>query len=347
MKYLFIAVFIFQGLLGYSQIGGRYAYEFLNLTASPKAAALGGKLISHPGNDLSMVYYNPALLSDQMKNQLSLNFVSYFADIKYGYLSYSHSLKNKINVAYGLQYINYGTFTKADENGYTTGSFTCADYALNIAASLPLDSFFTVGADIRPILSQYESYTSMGLSSDFGIIYSNPVKLFHLALVVRNLGTQLKSYAGNREPLPFEVQFGYTQFLKHAPFNISITAHHLETWDMSVLDNSDETSGINTDPNEKKRALDKISDQIMRHLVFGVEFTPFRNFYLRLGYNYQRRKELKIATTPGTAGISWGLGISVSRFQLSYGRATYHLAGASNLFSISTNLKTSYKKNKQ
>ena len=156
----------------------------------------------------------------------------------------------------------------------------------------------------------------------------------------------MKSYAGTMEPLPFEIQLGYTQFLKHAPFNISITAHHLETWDMSVIDNSDGISGINTDPNEKKRALDKFSDQLMRHFVFGVEFTPFRNFYLRMGYNYQRRKELKIATTPGTAGISWGFGFSISRFQFSYGRATYHLAGASDHFSISTNLKSFHRKNK-
>jgi hypothetical protein len=348
MKYLLIfACLYIQGLVCYSQIGGRYAYEFLNLTSSPKVGALGGKLISHPGNDLSLVYYNPALLTKEMRNQVSINFVSYFADVKYGYLSYSHSFKKKFNVAYGLQYINYGSFTQADENGYTSGTFTCADYALNIAASMPLDSFFTVGADIRPIISQYESYHSTGLSSDFGITYFNPAKLIHLALVVRNLGTELQSYAGTMEPLPFEIQLGYTQYLKYAPFNISITAHHLETWDMSVLDHSDESSSINSDQNKSKRGLDKFSDQLMRHFIFGVEFTPFRNFYLRLGYNYQRRKELKITTTPGTAGISWGFGFSISRFQFSYGRATYHLAGASNLFSISTNLKSFYKKDKR
>lgn len=329
----------------YAQIGGRYAYEFLNLTSSPKVAAMGGKLISHPGTDLNQVYYNPALLRDTMQNQISLNYVGYFADVKYGYVSYSSKFKGKYNVAYGLQYINYGSFSGYDENDYGSGSFKCADYAFNIATSLPLDSFFTVGADVRPIFSQYENYSSSGISTDFGVLYSNPFRLFNLALVIRNLGTQFKSYAGNMEPLPFEIQFGYTQYLRHAPFNISITAHHLETWDMSVLDNSQETSGINSEPKTSNKVIDKLSDQMMRHLVFGVEFTPFRNFYFRLGYNYQRRKELKIVPTPGTAGISWGLGLSISRFQINYGRATYHLAGASNHFSITTNLRSFYKKN--
>jgi hypothetical protein len=114
---------------------------------------------------------------------------------------------------------------------------------------------------------------------------------------------------------------------------------------MSTVDNSEENSGINSDPNKSKRSLDKISDQIMRHLVFGVEFTPFRNFYFRLGYNYQRRQELKIMPRPGTAGISWGLGLTIKRIHFSYSRATYHLAGGSDHFGIATNL-SSFKRKK-
>jgi hypothetical protein len=42
-------------------------------------------------------------------------------------------------------------------------------------------------------------------------------------------------------------------------------------------------------------------------------------------------------------GFSYGFGIKISKFHLSYGRATYHLAGASNHFSISTNFSSFYK----
>ncbi len=81
----------------------------------------------------------------------------------------------------------------------------------------------------------------------------------------------------------------------------------------------------------------------MRHLIFGVEFIPFENFYLRAGYNYQRRQELKISSRVAMVGFSYGFGIKISKFHLSYGRATYHLAGASNHFSISTNFSSFYK----
>lgn len=73
-------------------------------------------------------------------------------------------------------------------------------------------------------------------------------------------------------------------------------------------------------------------------MILGVEFVPVRNFYLRGGYNYQRRNELKIEERTSMVGFSWGIGVKINKYHISYGRATYHLAGASNHFSVSTNL---------
>ena len=67
------------------------------------------------------------------------------------------------------------------------------------------------------------------------------------------------------------------------------------------------------------------------------------NFYLMAGYNYQRRQEMKISSRVAMVGFSYGFGIKISRFHLSYGRATYHLAGASNHFSIATSFSSLYR----
>ena len=337
---LLLSIFPFRC---FSQIGGRHAYEFLNLTSSPKVASLGGKYISHNDEDLSVAYYNPSLLNEQMDHHLTLNFVNYFAGVKYGYVSFGKNLTPRDNLAIGIQYINYGTFIAAEPTGEITGTFAAAEYAFNFAFSHKLDSFYTIGADIRPILSVYENYQSFGYSTDWGIMYHNPKNLYTLALVIRNLGFQIKPYYQNvHESLPFEIQFGFTQELKYAPFRFSITAQHLETPDMSVHDFAADynSSDVGTTQKQQKRTIEKISDGVMRHLIFGVEFSPFTNFYLRTGYNYQRRQELKIPANVAMVGFSWGFGITISRFQFNYGRATYHLAGASNHFSIATDLPT-------
>jgi hypothetical protein len=81
----------------------------------------------------------------------------------------------------------------------------------------------------------------------------------------------------------------------------------------------------------------------MRHIIIGVEFLPIDNFYFNLGYNYQRRQELKIPGRTGMVGFSWGFGVKINKFQISYGRATYHVAGASDHFSLSCDLSEFYR----
>lgn len=78
----------------------------------------------------------------------------------------------------------------------------------------------------------------------------------------------------------------------------------------------------------------------MRHVVVGGEFIPGNgNFSVRLGYNYRRRTEMQIASRKALVGFSWGFGLKISKLKLSYARATYSLAGATNHFTITTNLK--------
>jgi hypothetical protein len=344
MKKIFLLLFfIIICLIGFSQTGGRHAYEFLNLVSSPKVAALGGKYISFVDNDLSVVYHNPSLLNGQMDHHLSLNFVNYYAGVKYGYASYARKLPGKRTAAIGIQYINYGKFTQAESNGEITGTFYAAEYAFNLTVSQPLDSSFSIGADVRPILSTYEAYQSVGLSTDFGITYRNPKKYYTLAFVVRNLGTQIKTYH-KYESLPFELQLGFTQQLRYAPFRFSVTAQHLQMPDMSSPDLVDDNEGLSADTTDNTRRIEKIADNIIRHLIFGVEFVPTRSFYIRVGYNYQRRQEMKLESRPATVGFSWGFGLMISRFQISFARATYHVSGSTTHIAIATDLSSFYKK---
>jgi hypothetical protein len=139
--------------------------------------------------------------------------------------------------------------------------------------------------------------------------------------------------------MPFNIQLGFSQKLKHAPLRISVTLDHLNKWDLTY-DKPEEESSLDplSGEEQSESGLDKFADQFMRHIIIGLEFNPLENFYVRAGYNYRRRQEMIIETKTSTIGFSWGFGIKISKFHLSYGRATYHLAGASDHFSITTNL---------
>jgi hypothetical protein len=67
------------------------------------------------------------------------------------------------------------------------------------------------------------------------------------------------------------------------------------------------------------------------------------NFHVEVGYNYKRRKEMAISARPGMVGFSAGFGFRVSKFHFSFGRASYHLAGGTSHFSLTTNLSEFYR----
>jgi hypothetical protein len=343
IKVFFSIVFITLSISVFSQSGGDNTYDFLNITNSARVASLGGQQISINDNDLNLVYHNPSLLTPEMDNNLVLNYINYFAGTNFGYVAYAWKPEKDYSLAVGLHYLNYGEFIEADASGIKTGTFRAADYALNLFWSKPLiDSVLNVGVNIKPIYSQYEAYSSLGLAFDAGITYSNSDRLFSAALVVKNMGMQITRYNPNdaREPLPFEIQLGITKQLQHAPFRFSIIGWNLQKPNLlyeTEQDAADQLSSSNLDENDNT-ALADFTDNVFRHINFGVEFIPSNNFYINLGYNYKRRQELKIEEKAGMVGFSYGFGLKIKKLRISYGRATYHLAGASNHFSLTLNL---------
>lgn len=335
---LFITVILFYQTAE-GQIGGDNTYEFLNLSSSARIAAMGGKLVPVKDNDLNLVFCNPALLNPEMDQQLTFSGVSYFADIKYGYAAYSRSFEKYGSFAAGMHYVNYGDFTETDNTGLELGSFKAAEYSLNLSWSRPLtDSNFTVGATLKTIYSSLETYQSLGMAVDVGTNYYFDKALVDVSLVVKNAGRQITYYRpGNNEPLPFEIQLGASKKLEKAPLRLSLVLQHLEKFDLTYKDPSKENE---TDPitGEVKEEKITFGDKVLRHVVIGGEILLSKNFHIRAGYNFQRRNELGVDTKMSTVGLSWGLGFRISKFHLSYGRATYHLAGASNHFSLSANL---------
>ena len=322
----------------FSQTGGDNIYEFLNLTHSGLVSSLGGTNVSLHGNNLNLAYHNPALLNAGMNKSLALNYVNYFAGINYGLAMYSRSYPGTGNFAAGLTYLNYGSFTETDASGIVTGDFSAAEYAFSMIYSREIDSLFSVGVNLKPVLSHLEKYTSLGFAFDLGASWHNSSNLFSTGIVIKNIGYQVTTYAGEpHQKLPFEIQAGISQGLSHAPFRFSLTLRHLEKFDLTYQYN-ESTSAVN------KKTSSDFMENIMRHIILGAELIPHKNFYFSAGYNYQRRRELQIESKVSTVGFSWGFGINTSILNIEFGRATYHLVGSSTNVSLILKTDKFYKK---
>jgi len=342
-RIIYIILLSFTFTVSSGQTGGNSVYEFLNLTQSSLVSSLGGMNVSLTSTDLNLAYNNPALLNSEMDRNLTINYVNYFAGINYGMTMYGRSIKGVGNFAAGLTYLNYGTFKETDESGIITGSFSASEYALSLIYSRDIDSLFSIGANFKPVLSHLENYTSFGFAIDIGAQYHSRNNQFSAGLVIKNAGLQITTYTGEkRENLPFEIQAGVSQKLAHAPFRFSLTLRHLEKFDLTY--NYESASNSGTPSLVSASNSSGFFENAMRHAIIGVEIIPHKNFYISGGYNYQRRRELQIESKVSTVGLSWGFGINTKYLSIGFGRATFHLAGASNNISIILRTEELYKK---
>lgn len=330
-----------------AQVGGRGVYETLNLSPSGRVTALGGNLITVRDNDLSLAFSNPALLNREMHSELTFNHNFHLSSLQHGYVAYGHHLdSSNISLHLGIQYFQAGEINAYDEFQQSLGTVKANEYVITLGGSYSLYERLSLGLNLKAITSRLAEFNSFGLSTDLGAFYEIKESNFTASLLFRNMGGQIQPYfSGNRESLPFEIQFGISKRLKYLPFRFSIIGQQLQQWDIRYNDPDQEDMDeddpfFETPGSAEGSKFSQEVDNFFRHFVFNGEFLlgKHESFRLRFGYNHLRRQELSVESLRSLSGFSLGVGFKVSRFRIDFGHAFYHLAGGTTHFSFSTNL---------
>jgi hypothetical protein len=326
----------------YTQIAGTKAFAFLNMPSSARQLSLGSNFISTVDNDLSQAWNNPAALNSAMDKHVFATYNNYVSDINSGYFSYGKTFKNIGTFSLGILYLDYGTFNGYNETGISTGTFKAQDQCFNLSFGKQVNNKFRIGASAKYIYSIYESFVSNGLSTDLSGIYSDSAKQFTVTAFARNIGFQAIPYSGTeRQGLPMEIAVTISKRLEHLPFRYHLIFSNLQKPDFRYTISQTGEKDENGNPKLKTMTM---GDNILRHIGLGGELNLSKFFVLRFGYNHMKRKEMGQEQKRGTAGFSWGLGFKVSKFQISYGSASYFYGHNSNQFSLLLNLNDFYKK---
>lgn len=335
----------YPGMILQAQVtGGQQVFKFLALSPSARATGMGGVQIAVKDDDVTLAAFNPAALNPSMSGRLSFNHNFFLSDIQHGYVTYAWNMPKLNFTAHGgIQYMKYGDIKRADEMGNVNGNIRASETAMHLGAARQLSTKISLGLNLRFAFSTLDTYKSSALAADAGLMYVDTAHRFVATLVLRNAGTQIKTYNGLREDLPFDLQIGISKRLRYLPFRIGIIAHHLYTWDIRYNDPNGETDEVLLfgETNTKSSKGNGAVDILFRHLIFNGEFLLGRNelFRLRFGYNHLLKKELSVRNYRSLAGFSGGVGIRISRFRVDVGYGSYHLAGGVVHVGIGTNLK--------
>lgn len=322
-----VVLSIFISSFANAQTGGTTTYQALNSFYTARQLGLGGSLINLRDNDVNLSFNNPAALNADMAFRGSLSENIRGGGINTGSLAYGRTFGNYVGAAH-FRYISYGAMKRTDLAGNDLGTFNPGDFILGASASKLINERMSIGATLNFIYSQLDNYYSLGNSLDIGGQYFVPEKDFVIGGVVKNLGVQWKGYTSDRAPLPIEVQLGVSKKLSHAPFRFSLTAQHLQQWDLSYVDPNakDKIDLLTGDTIKVKRA--GFFEKVARHALVQTEINLGKKVYLRVGLDVQRRMELRVANRPGLAGFSFGAAFHLKRFSLEYGWMIYSAAGS-------------------
>src|SRR5688572_10065654 len=97
-KGIFIIACTVCSLPGFSQIGGRNSFEFVDMAGSAHVAGIGGINVSVLDHDINMIFQNPALFNEKMYKNLSLSYLPFYGDVK------------SSSIAYGNDFGKYGKY---------------------------------------------------------------------------------------------------------------------------------------------------------------------------------------------------------------------------------------------
>lgn len=289
---------------------GSTVFNFLKLPYSARATALGGENISVIEDDLGMALHNPALLSYVSDKSLNFGYMPYMEGTNAAGAAFSRLFGARSSWGVAARYVDYGDIRETTVEGIELGTVSAKDIAISGIYAYDLSDNWSGGVKTNLIYSTYARYSSFAIGVDLGLNYYRPDGDLSLSITAQNLGGQLKTFHEVHEKLPFNLMVGISKSLAHAPFRFSLTLQQLSRW-----------SG-------------EIDKKITNHLVIGADYVPTNNFYISLGYNFRKAKEMKVADSGHWAGLALGAGIQIKRIKLGAAYAKHHATASSLLFNL-------------
>jgi hypothetical protein len=287
------------------------SFPFLDLDTSARAAAMGGSFSSVYGDDVDVLFYNPALLNASMDGALSVSYLNHLSDIKAGFAVYARDVGTLGTVAAGLRYLSYGSFERADETGVRNGTFGAGDAALTVGLARAYSDRIRYGVNVHAIFSSIDSYRASAFAADAGLVLRLPERLWTFTASVHHAGWVTSSFGESDEALPFDVRIGVGKQLTHLPLLVTLTGYD--------LDNLGDTEG-----------------SAFQHVVLGAELQFSPSFNVRVGYNHRRHEQLKTGSRLDLAGVGIGFGLKISGFHFDYAFNSWSALGGLHQLTVRT-----------
>ena len=134
-------------------------YSFLRLPVSAHVAALGGDNVSLTNDDATVIFHNPALITNVSDKTLNANFMTYMEGCTTASASFVKAYKERASWGISGQFMSYGEIKETTASNQQTGTFSPKDIALAGSFAYLLSDRISGGITGRLISSTIGSYS--------------------------------------------------------------------------------------------------------------------------------------------------------------------------------------------
>lgn len=277
---------------------GSAGAAFLKIPVGSKAMAMGGGF-SALADGISGSFYNPAGLVQLSRPEISTMYNSWFKGMGHGFIGFGFPITK--NNALGMNIIHLGINglngyedSETDTSPVSTGNFNASDTVFTLTYAHILTRYIAFGLSAKGITQKIENNMTTGFAVDFGQLYKLPVQGLTLAVVVQNLGPEIK-FIGKGDKLPKTLRFGTSYRFPN----------HLLTVTCDMAKPIDNKWKVNA----------------------GIEVKPKESLSLRAGFNSQVFEDFG-------EGITAGFGFKVLPYHIDYAFVPYDQLGKTHKISI-------------
>lgn len=284
---------------------GTTGFELFRTDGFARSSGLAGSSIAHWG-DLSSLQSNAAGLAKIERSKAAASFTKHVLDINQGTLAYARPAANDLVWAAGIDYLSYGSFDKADENGFLNGEFTASDFQFRGAVAKALKPELRLGAVLKYQYRDIDGAAATAVAADAGVQYETGFNNWVVGGAIKSFGIATSAFLSEKDDLPTSYELGFSVPLEHLPVKLSLAGAY-------VTDEGPEGRG-------------------------GLEIGFSPQFIGRLGYSTIGIDQRTGLSSDAFAGFSAGLGLRVKRLVFDYALTSHGEIGYLNRFTVGTDL---------
>lgn len=280
------------------------AVPFLTISPDSRSGALGDAGVAL-SSDANANYWNPSKLAFiEDDNMVSLSYSPWLSnlvpDINLSYLSFGHKIDDRNSIGASLRYFNIGPVNLTGSQGESLGTFTPAEFSVDVSYARSFGEDFSLGLTARYIHSNLSNGSPSTPTQGQGNAFAADASMYYKKQV-QEFGDEAQfAFGADISNIGTKMSYGPNQPAQFLPTNLRVGAAN--TWNFDNISKLTFTLDLNkflvpssggTDITVPQGIFQSFSDvsasQEFKEVYYsaGLEYWYNNVFALRGGYYYQ------------------------------------------------------------